>query len=256
MADIDKTKDTPLAAEGDAKTGVSRREFMTGVGGLGIGAVLGGLLGGAFLLPDEVIAIPASGGYLLVDTKKCSGCTSCMMACSLTHYGKTSLSLARIQVQNNPLEAYPADVTQFQCRQCPYPACVDACPTGAMHADAETGVRLVDPEKCIGCERCVNACPFTPSRVQWNHEGKHAQKCDLCKDTPFWNEDGGADGKQACVEICPMKAIKFTTEIPVQSDTGYNVNLRSRDDWGKLGFPTDDAGVYIAPPSAAGIRGE
>jgi len=231
MADIDK-KDT------GAKGGVSRREFITGVGGVGVGAVLGGALLKGILLPEDVLAIPASEGYLLVDTKKCAGCQTCMLTCSLVHYGRENTTLSRIQITQNPFANFPEDIVQAQCRQCPYPSCVDACPTGAMHADPATGVRMVDESKCIGCERCVNACPFTPSRVQWNAEDKHAQKCDLCKETPYWNTDGGADGKQACVELCPMKAISFTRSIPTQTDAGYDVNLRN-EHYGHLGLPTD-----------------
>lgn len=236
MADIDKKKEIDIAPADDGK-GVSRRDFLTGIGGLGVGAIFGGVMLNGLLLPEEVFAIQASGGYLLVDTKKCAGCETCMLTCSLVHEGRQNLSLSRIQITQDPFGKFPTDMVQQQCRQCPYPACVDACPTGAMHADPKTGARMVDAAKCIGCERCVNACPLTPSRVQWNHEDKHAQKCDLCKDTPFWSQEGGADGKQACVEMCPMKAISFTKAIPTQSDRGYNVNLRN-EHYGKLGFPT------------------
>ena len=236
MADNDLKKSGELEEAGAKQ--LSRRQFLTGVGGLGVGAVLGGTLFGAVMFPDEVLAIPASDGYLLVDTKKCAGCETCMLTCSLVHEGRENISLSRIQITQDPFGKYPYDMAQQQCRQCPFPSCVDACPTGAMHADAETGARMVDEAKCVGCERCVNACPFTPSRVQWNHEDKHAQKCDLCKDTPFWSQDGGADGKQACVELCPMKAISFTREIPAQTDLGYDVNLRTAH-YGKLGFPTN-----------------
>jgi protein NrfC len=239
MADIDK-KDT------DAKAGVSRREFITGAGGLGVGAVLGGALIRGILLPDNVFAIPASEGYLLVDTMKCSGCSSCMLACSLVHSGETNLSLSRIQIVKDPFAAFPNGVTQEQCRQCPFPSCVDACPTGAMHVDTANGnVRTVDESKCIGCERCVNACPFSPARVQWNSEEKHAQKCDLCKNTPFWNEEGGVGGKQACIDVCPLHAIAFTNDIPLQSDAGYQVNLRkSSPVWATFGLPDGDNGEY------------
>ncbi|HEY3316879.1 MAG TPA: 4Fe-4S dicluster domain-containing protein [Coriobacteriia bacterium] len=227
------------------KKDYTRREFVTGVGGLGLGAVLGGLVGSSFLLPDKVLAIPASQGYLLVDTKKCVGCDSCMLACSLVHHGSTSFSNSRIQIVQNPFVTFPNDIEQNQCRQCPYPACVDACPTGANHVDTAHGnVRTVDPAKCIGCERCVNACPFTPSRALWNSQEKHAQKCDLCAETPYWNEKGGPGGKQACIESCPMKAISFTKEVPVQKDAGYDVNLRKTDGTAELGLPLGDDGKY------------
>lgn len=232
------------ATENSAPKGVSRRQFLAGVGGLGIGALLGGAVT-AVALPDDVFAVEASQGYLLVDTKKCGGCESCMLTCSLVHTGKENLALSRIQIAKSALAGFPDDSAQDQCRQCPYPECVEACPTGAMHADAETGVRTVDEGKCIGCQRCISGCPFTPSRVQWNFEERHAQKCDLCKNTPFWNREGGPGGTQACVAVCPMKAITFTSELPVQSDEGYDVNLRN-EHWSNLSFPIDNAGDVSA----------
>ncbi len=244
-------------ADTDTKTsGVSRREFVTGVGGAGAGLILGGLLVKGFFLPEQVFALPASEGYLLVDTKKCAGCTSCMLACSMVHHGETGLSLSRMQVTANPFAAYPKGVEQNQCRQCPYPACVDACPTGAMHVDTANGnVRTVQESKCIGCERCVGACPFTPSRAIWNFQEKHAEKCDLCANAPYWSETGGVGGKQACIEICPLHAITFTKDVPVQSDAGYEVNLRNVQVWKTIGFPDGDAGNFTFTPGAAAIGG-
>ena len=237
---------------------VSRREFVTTIGGVGVGAVLGGGLLRGYLLPDQVLAIPASKGYLLVDTKKCAGCASCMLACSLVHTGETNLSLSRIQIVNDPFVAFPKGVTQEQCRQCPFPACVEACPTGALHADATNGnVRTVDPAKCIGCERCIGACPFSPARVQWNPEEKHAQKCDLCANAPHWSQKGGVGGKQACVEVCPMHAIAFTKDIPLQNgDEGYQINLRKGSVvWAAIGMPLGDDGEYTLAPGALPIGG-
>lgn len=240
------------------KKELTRRDFMTGIGGLGIGAVIGGILGQAILLPDEVIAYPASKGYLLVDTKKCAGCSTCMLACSLVHTGKSSLSNSRIQVLNDVFTPFPHGVTQEQCRQCPYPACVAACPTKANHVDTAHGnVRTIDAEKCIGCERCIAACPFTPARAQWNSEERHSQKCDLCTDAPYWSEKGGIGGKQACIASCPVHAITFTDVIPVQSgDAGYQVNLRRGDlVWKTVSLPDGDDGEYTVLPGASGVVG-
>jgi len=247
-------------SENEPKTtqGMSRREFVTVVGGAGAGVVLGGLLTKAFLLPDKVLAFPASEGYLLVDTKKCAGCSSCMLACSLVHSGENNLSTSRIQVTSNPFTAFPGGAEQNQCRQCPFPACVEACPTGANHIDLDNGnVRRIDPELCLGCERCIAACPFEISRAQWDPEGRSSQKCDLCTDAPFWSEEGGIGGKQACVEVCPVHAITFTKEVPVQSgNEGYQVNLRKDSGtWKIFGLPDGDDGEFTVPPGQAAFTG-
>jgi protein NrfC len=190
--------------------------------------------------------IPVSVGYILVDTKKCQGCTSCMLACSLVHEGQVNLSLSRIQVIQNSFEKWPDDLTIEQCRQCVEPACVKACPTGALEADPKYGnVRRVDAGKCIGCGACITACPYTPSRAvlapdEIFDDNMKSRKCDLCAGARYhWDKDGGGPGgKQACMEVCPVGAIMFSSKIPTQKgDDGYKVNLRD-ENWGKLGYPT------------------
>ncbi len=188
--------------------------------------------------------IPASQGYLLVDIQKCQGCMSCMLACSLVHEGVSNLSFARIQIIQNPFESFPHDVAIEQCRQCVAPACVEACPEDALGVQPELGfVRMLDREKCIGCGACFEACPYKPSRITAppNEESDGSikyRKCELCAAAPHhWDaRGGGPNGKQACVEVCPVGAIKFTHEIPVQNgNKGYKVNLREIG-WRKLGY--------------------
>ena len=128
---VKKTTETPGSSGLDERGTFSRRQFISSLGGVGVGAILGGLVVKSLFLPDKVFAIAASGGYLLVDTKKCAGCQSCMLACSLTHHGETNQSLSRIQILQDPWGKFPEDITIAQCRQCPYPACVQACPFGA-----------------------------------------------------------------------------------------------------------------------------
>lgn len=227
--------------------GFSRRDFLRFTRNAAIGAGAVSALPNLIWLDESVAAIPASEGYLLVDTKKCQGCISCMLACSLVHEGVESLSLARIQIIQNSFEYFPDDLTIEQCRQCVEPACVEVCPTGALRPNAEFGnVRMVDKPTCGGCGACVEACPFIPSRAllapDVNFGGKKkGRKCDLCAAAPYhWDPAGGGpDGKQACVEVCPLSAIKFVREIPEQEGTeGYQVNLRRRH-WRRLGYPRD-----------------
>lgn len=211
---------------------VSRRDFMKFSGM----AVIGVCFCGCEI--DSLGQEKATWGFLLADMKKCQGCQSCMLACSLAHEGVENPCLSRIQIVQDSLGAWPDDVTVSQCRQCVEPACLAACPTGALHRDANYGdVATVDAEKCIGCRLCVSACPYAPGRAIWNFQDLHSQKCDLCAVTPHWKEQGGPDGKKACVEVCPIGALAFTKIIPDQeSATGYTINLRNWE-WKKLGFP-------------------
>ena len=245
------SKKADSTKKNEART-VSRRDFLKYSGtivfvlGTGCYAQMDGKHKGAKVPVVSSTGIPASDGYLLVDVRKCQGCVSCMLACSLVHEGVESLTLSRIQIMQNSFAAYPDDVAVEQCRQCVEPACVEACPVDALEANAESGnVRMVDRDKCIGCGACVEACPYSPSRALLAFDEKlggelKARKCDLCANTPFhWEEAGGGpDGKQACVEICPVGAIKFTREIPVQEgDEGYKVDLRGKS-WRRLGYPS------------------
>ena len=184
--------------------------------------------------------VPLSAAYLVVDRKKCAGCIACMLVCSTVHEGVSNPSLSRVQVIQSSFKPFPEDIAIHVCRQCANPVCVKACPTGALHVDEAHGnVRAIDESLCDGCRQCVDACPFPPSRIIWNPERLVSMKCDLCQDTPYWDENGGPDGKQACVEVCPMRALAVTRKVPSQQgDSGYQVNLRN-EHWGWLGFPTD-----------------
>ncbi len=195
--------------------------------------------------PTVVEAFAVSQGYLLVDTKKCQGCMSCMLACSLVNEGVESLSLARLQVIQNPFEKWPDDLTIEQCRQCADAPCVAACTFDALRVDEAHGnVRVIDEESCVGCGQCVQACPYVPTRPVMARDGNvdninKSRKCDLCANAPYhWaDEGGGPGGKQACVEACTIRAVVFTETLPVQEgDEGYKVNLRDNT-WGQLGYP-------------------
>ncbi len=236
------------------ETKMSRRYFLRIAGTVAIGVSAGGYAGVREALPkivklaDGRSGIPVSGGYLLVDTKKCQGCVSCMLACSLVNEGVENLSLSRIQVIQNSFEKWPHDLTIEQCRQCVDPACVTACPEEALNVDARFGNirRVVDVDKCIGCGACIEECPHTPGGPLMVADQKYggdlkARKCELCANAPYhWDpQGGGPQGKQACVEVCPVGAIQFTNKMPQQEgDKGYKVNLRDWT-WVTLGYTRD-----------------
>jgi protein NrfC len=242
----------------DAQKQYSRRDFLvTGGTVVAVDALIAATPVKASAAPaatraPAVIKYPASKGYLVYDSKKCASCTTCMLSCSLVHYGFHNLSLSRIQIMQDSFGKYPDDVKMAPCRQCVAPPCVQFCPVGAAFVDEKNGnVRRIDSEKCIGCKTCLKMCPQQPHRTVWNEDAKKSSKCDLCIETPYWNEKGGIGGKQACVESCPMKAIRFVSETPDQTETnGYDVKLRN-EHWFRLGFVDEDQ-----PPGAGGGSGK
>lgn len=226
---------------------MNRRQFLVGGGAAFAAGTIAATTGVKTAAADtQAVSYPESKGYLVYDSKKCMGCTTCMLACSLTHYGEQSLSLSRIQIIQDSFGKFPDDIRMAPCRQCVTPVCVQNCPVEAAYVDTDNGnVRRIDPEKCIGCKTCLEMCPQQPHRTVWNHVVGVSSKCDLCIDTPYWDEKGGPDGKQACVESCPMKAIKLVHERPDQKETeGYDVNLRN-ENYLNLGLVDDSR---VVPP--------
>ena len=208
----------------------SRRDFVVGSGTALAGGALAAYTPAATLAAPKTAKspYPLSTGYLVYDSRRCAGCQSCMLACSLVHEGETSTSLSRIQVSRAVLTRYPYDIQISVCRQCPEPLCVKNCPTGACHVSAANGnVRMIDAEKCIGCQALSQSLSAS-SRIApiWNPATKKSTKCDLCANTPYFSKKGGPSGNQACVTTCPMGALKLVAELPSQADiSGYDVNL-------------------------------
>ena len=145
--------------------------------------------------------------------------------------GEANPSLSRIQmIRDAPcFTKYPYDVVMSVCRQCVSPLCMQNCPTGGCLVDETNGnVQMIDQSKRIGCRPCINSCPQRPHRTVWSPVKKKATKCDLCANAPFWSRQGGPVGNQACVESCPVKALKLVRKAPSQMDVaGYDVNLAS-----------------------------
>ena len=64
------------------------------------------------------------------------------------------------------------------CNHCANPACVAACPSGALYKRGEDGIVLVNQKVCRGWRYCVSACPYKKVFYNWN-TGK-SEKCLLC----------------------------------------------------------------------------
>lgn len=131
---------------------------------------------------------------ILVREALCSGCRACEVACVAWHEGGFGTATARIRVTK--LDHLGVDRPHV-CRLCQPAPCVTACPTGALHRSKFPGteVVLVQPDECIGCSACVDACPFGVATL---HPATGlALICDLC------------GGNPACVQRCATGALVY-----------------------------------------------
>ncbi|MEK7766651.1 MAG: 4Fe-4S dicluster domain-containing protein, partial [bacterium] len=64
------------------------------------------------------------------------------------------------------------------CNHCLNPACVAACPSGALYKRGEDGIVLVDQKVCRAWRACVAACPY--KKIYYNWSTGKSEKCILC----------------------------------------------------------------------------
>lgn len=64
------------------------------------------------------------------------------------------------------------------CNHCTHPACLEACPRGAIYKRDEDGIVLVDQARCRGYRQCVRACPY--KKMFFNEIAGRSQKCIFC----------------------------------------------------------------------------
>jgi nitrate reductase / nitrite oxidoreductase, beta subunit len=83
-----------------------------------------------------------------------------------------------VRVQMQELERVVFNYLPRICNHCLNPACVAACPSGAIYKRAEDGVVLVNENKCRAWRMCVAACPY--KKVYFNWSTGKSEKCILC----------------------------------------------------------------------------
>lgn len=139
---------------------------------------------------------------ILVDVDECIGCYACVVACNNAHDFPKGITVQRVisHEEGEFLSVKTLHAPVERCMHCLDPACVSACPFGAI-TKTEQGPVVIDHEKCTGCQLCVKACPW--SIPKFSIETKKVYKCDLCYSRI---QDGLSP---ACVEICPTEALKF-----------------------------------------------
>ncbi len=138
---------------------------------------------------------------IFIKIERCVGCHTCEIACAVEHSTSKQL-LTAIAEPIRPrmrlhVEAAADCNVPVLCRHCEDAPCAAVCPTGATYRDEASQLVLQDPRKCIGCQLCVQACPF--GMMGCRAESRIAVKCDRCPDRT----------RPACVDACPTNALVY-----------------------------------------------
>lgn len=160
--------------------------------------------------------------------------TTVMLALAAAFGALLGYAAIRFRVEGNPLtEQIDALLPQTQCGQCGYPGCrpyadaiangeaINKCPPGgeatikaladlldvepqpldAEHgAEQEQRVAIIREDECIGCTKCIQACPVDAILGAAKH-----------MHTVIASECTGCD---LCVEPCPVDCIDMITLTP------------------------------------------
>jgi Fe-S-cluster-containing dehydrogenase component len=137
---------------------------------------------------------------MAIDTKKCVGCSDCVVACQTEN--NVPIGYARDWIKEINKGEYPdlqLEIRSERCNHCDNSPCVRSCPTGSSHYE-EGGIVEVTKNKCIGCGACVISCPYDARFV---HPEGYVDKCTFCHHRL-------AKGQlPACVSVCPTKCMYF-----------------------------------------------
>ena len=110
----------------------------------------------------------------VIDPDRCVGCQACMFAC-VRRLGAGGLDKTCIHVQS--AGGIRKGFVVIVCRACLQAPCARVCPTDALTYREGGGVKL-KPDLCIGCQNCVEVCPF--GAVFWDSGANKPQICVYC----------------------------------------------------------------------------
>lgn len=175
------------------------------------------------------------GKIFVIDSSCCNGCHNCQIACKDEHvdndwtpYAKPQPDTGQfwLKVHEKVRGSVPKVKVSYvihMCQHCENPACVSVCTDNAFDR-RDDGLLILNPEKCTGCMKCVDACPY--DAIFANPEANIAQKCTGCA---HLLDDGWSVPR--CVDTCPHDAIRFVDEGDfAQEVTSFEALMPERND--------------------------
>jgi len=125
------------------------------------------------------------------------------------------------------------------CNHCTNPACLAACPRGALYKREEDGIVLIDQERCEGYRYCMKACPY--KKIYFNEALGKAQKCIFCYPRL---EKGEVN---ACAKQCPGR-LRFVGLLDDPDSAVYKLVKVYKVALGLFPEKGTEPNVFYVPP--------
>lgn len=184
---------------------------------------------------------------MAIDLARCSGCHACSVACKVENNLPNGIWWNRVmtiggQAMDTPEGVFPNLRMNFlpvNCQHCENPPCAKVCPVGATYRREEDGLVIQNNDKCIGCCKCMAACPytgvrqFTGKKLEYAlevatgdaavepHRPNVVEKCTFCSHRLV------KEMKPACIDTCPYGARFFGDIDDPGSDVSKAIRGRS-----------------------------
>ncbi len=103
---------------------------------------------------------------MLIDLRRCTGCKSCTVGCMVEQKSPPGIIYRPLyEEESGKFPNVKRRFTPRPCNQCDNPPCVQDCPkkgkaTWKSEKGISNGIVMINYEECIGCGRCVAACPY------------------------------------------------------------------------------------------------
>jgi tetrathionate reductase subunit B len=177
--------------------------------------------------PAKAMSHEGARWAFVVDLRRCVGCRTCTISCKSEF--NVPLGRWRAVIKTVDWGTYPENRRAFVPRLCNHcagesekgiPPCVEQCPeaksgermklgneryrTGATYKRPD-GMILIDMDLCIGCYKCIDACPYGVRYIDPAVKLKRPDrekdfgigKCTFCEH----RVDNGIE--PSCVQACP-----------------------------------------------------
>ena len=128
-----------------------------------------------------------------MNNKNCYGCKTCSIACKSEKQLNNGVLLRHV-IEIKQKEPLAVSFLSMSCNHCEEPACLKNCPVQA-YTKLENGIVQQNHDLCIGCQTCVEACPY--GAPCYDEQESKTYKCDMCVDRQ------AAGLLPACGAACP-----------------------------------------------------